>query len=165
MKKLLVSFALSCMAICSYAQKDIPAGSSMEIASAENNDNHFSLYKFKDKEGNPSFYLSVSHVMVSLNFETLNSDTSFSASDGSLLYFGSTSEEAMDHLDSLLNLFAQNDGAQMEFICRDGSKVVCTLHKGFLGKHISIGETALTKSDVKSLKTGFKITKKLHPDL
>ena len=165
MKKLFVTLALVCMTICSYAQRDIPAGGSMDVASVENDDNHFTLYKIKDKDGNPGFYLSVSHVMASVNFEALGSSTSFSIPDGSLLYFGTTFEEAMDNLDILLNLFDGQDGAQREFTCRDGSTVLCTLHKGFLGKYLSIGETSIKKGDVKSLKSSVRISKKLHPDL
>lgn len=165
MKKMLVTLVLACMALCSYAQRDIPAGSSMDVASVENNDNHFTLYKIKDNDGNPGFYLSAGHVMASVSFESLGSSTTFSLPEGSLLYFGATSEEAMDNLDSLLDLFAEQDGAQKEFTCRDGSAVTCTLHKGFLGKYLSIGETSITKSDVKSLKGSFKISLKLHPDL
>jgi hypothetical protein len=165
MKKWLITLAMACMAISSYAQKDIQAGDWMDVASIENNDNQFTLYKVKDKEGNPSFYLSVSHVMASVNFEMGNSSTSFSASDGSLLYFGATYEETMGNLDGLLDLFSEQDGAQKEYTCRDGSKVLCTLNKGFLGKSLSIGETSMTKSDIKSLKTSLKISKKLHADL
>ena len=165
MKRLLLILACMCVAICSYAQRDIPAGGSMDVASVENNDDQFTLYKVKDKEGNPSFYLSVSHVMASLSFESLVSETSFSAADGSLLYFGASFEEALDNLDALINLFDQQNGAQMEFTCRDGSTVLCTLHKGFLGKHLSIGNTSIIRSDIKSLKTSLKISKKLHPDL
>ena len=165
MKRLLLTLALVFLAICSYAQRDIPAGSSMDVASVENDDNHFTLYKIKDKDGNPGFYLSVNHVIASVSFGTLGSNTTFSIPDGSLLYFGTSYEEAMDNLDSLLNLFDGQDGAQKVFTCRDGSPALCTLHKGFLGKYLSIGETSITKGDVKSLKRSFKLSKKIHPDL
>lgn len=165
MKRLLVTLAVALMTFCAYAQRDIPAGASMEVASTEGNDNEMTLYKVKDKEGNPSFYLSVSHVLVTSEYELFGIESSFSASDGSLLWFGTTSEEAMANLDALLELFDQPDGQQMEFTCLDGSKILCTLHKGFLGKHLSIGNTSVTKSNIKSLKTSFKISKKLHPDI
>ena len=57
MKKLLVILALACVTVCAYAQKDIPAGGCMEVASA-GGDDEFTLYKVKDREGNPSFFLS-----------------------------------------------------------------------------------------------------------
>lgn len=40
-----------------------------------------------------------------------------------------------------------------------------SVYKGFLGKHLEIAETSITKSDIKSLKFSAKISKKLHPDL
>lgn len=175
MKRLLVTLVLACLAICSYAQRDIPAGGSMELASVETGDTigdhvglnkQITLYKVKDEEGNPSFFLSVSHVSASFSFGTADSNTTFSIPDGGvLLDFGTTYQEAMDSLDRLLGMFVLKDGEQMELSCRDGSKVLCTLHKGFLGKHLSIEETSISKSDIKSLKTGLKISKKLHPDL
>ena len=174
MKRILVTLALMCMAICAYAQRDIPAGGSMEVASIESDDSvggvgqgkQITMYKVKDNDGNPSFLLCVSHTMLSLTFGTEDSFTSFSLPGGAvLLDFGTTYEEATDNLDALLDMFSEKDGTQKELSCRDGSNTVCTLHKGFLGKHLEIAETSITKSDVKSLKLSFKISKKLHPDL
>ena len=175
MKRVLLTLALMCMAIFSYAQRDIPAGGCMEVASVETGetfDDHVglskqvTLYKVKDKDGNPSFFLCVSHTTASIFFGTADSNTSFSIpSGGVMLDFGTTYQEAMDNLNDLLDMFAEKDGTQKELTCRDGSKVQCTLFKGFLGKHLDIAETSLTKGDIKSLRTSFKISKKLHPDL
>lgn len=163
-----------CMAIFAYAQRDIPAGSSMEVASIESDDSvggigqgkQISMYKVKDNDGNPSFLLCVSHTMLSLSFGTEDSNSTFSLPGGAvLLDFGTTYQEAMDNLDALLEMFAEKDGTQKELSNRDGSKTVCTLHKGFLGKNLEIAETSISKSDIKSLKFSFKISKKLHPDL
>ena len=82
-----------------------------------------------------------------------------------MLDFGTTYEEAMDNLDALLKMFDEKDGTQIELACHDGGTVPCTLYKGFLGKHLDIAETSITKSDVKSLIFSFKISKKLHVDL
>ena len=174
MKRLFVTLALMCMAICAYSQRDIPAGGSMEVASIESDDSvagigqgkQITMYKVKDNEGNPSFLLCVSHTMLSLTFGSEDSFTSFSLPGGAvLLDFGTTYQEAMDNLDALQALFSQKDGTQKELTCRDGSITVCTLHKGLLGKHLDIAETPISKSDIKSLKFSFKISKKLHPDL
>ena len=35
MKRILITLALICMAICAYAQRDVPAGGCMEVASIE----------------------------------------------------------------------------------------------------------------------------------
>lgn len=165
MKKLFVSLALACMAICSYAQQDIKARDRMEIASVETNDNEITLYKVKEADGNSGFYLVASHVLVSFSLEILESTTSFSSADGTLLYFGASADEAMDKLDALIDLFSEQVGAQMEFTCRDGSTVAATLRKGLFGKYLDIQDTNVSKSDIKSLKASFKIARKLHPGL
>ena len=174
MKRILVTLALICMTFCAYAQRDIPAGGSMEVASIESDDSiggvgqgkQITMYKVKDNDGNPSFLLCVSHTMLSLTFGTEDSNTSFSLPGGAvMLDFGTTYQEAMDNLDNLLEMFSEKDGTQKELTCRDGSTVLCTLHKGFLGKNLEIAETSISKSDIKSLKFSFKISKKLHPDL
>ena len=165
MQKLFVSLALACMAICSYAQQDIKARDRMEIASVETNDNEITLYKVKEADGNSGFYLVASHVLVSFSLEILESTTSFSSADGTLLYFGASADEAMDKLDALIDLFSEQAGAQMEFTCRDGSTVAATLRKGLFGKYLDIQDTNVSKSDIKSLKASFKIARKLHPGL
>ncbi|MBO4657299.1 MAG: hypothetical protein J5639_05955 [Bacteroidales bacterium] len=174
MKKILVSLALMCMAICSYAQKDVPVGGSMEVASIESDDyigpigqgKQITMYKVKDNDGNPSFLLCVSHTLVSFSFGTEDSNSTFNIPGGAvMLDFGTTYEEAMDNLDALLNMFDEKDGAQKEIPCLDGSTIPCTLYKGFLGKHLDIADTSITKSDIKSLIFSFKISKKLHVDL
>ena len=174
MKRLLVTFAVMCLAVYAYAQKDVPAGGSMEVASVESDDSiggvgqgkQITMYKVKDNDGNPSFLLCVSHTMRSLTFGTEDSNTTFSIPGGAIaLDFGTTYQEAMDQLNTLLALFSEKDGTQMELSGHDGSTVPCTLYKGFLGKHLDIAETSITKSDIKSLIFSFKISKKLHPDL
>ena len=49
MRKLFLTWAVALFAVTlSYAQKDIPAGGSMELASLESGDDQFALYKVKD---------------------------------------------------------------------------------------------------------------------
>jgi hypothetical protein len=165
MKKLFVSLALACMVICSYAQQDIKARDRMEIASVETNDNEITLYKVKEADGNSGFYLVASHVLVSFSVEILESTTTFSSADGTLLYFGASADEVLDKLDALIDLFSEPAGAQMEFTCRDGSTVAAILRKGLFGKYLDIRDTNVSKSDIKSLKNSFKIARKLHPGL
>ncbi len=165
MKKLFVSIALACMVICSYAQRDIKPRDCMEIASVESNDNEITLYQVKEADGNTDFYLVASHVMVSFSLEILESTTSFSSGEGTLLFFGASADEVMDKLDALIDLFSEQAGAQMEFTCRDGSTVAAILRKGLFGKYLDIQDTNVSKSDIKSLKASFKIARKLHPGL
>lgn len=175
MKRTLITLLLMCLALSSYAQRDVQAGGCMEVASIENSDSvgnvgfdkQIALYKVKDNDGNPDFFLAISNTTASLTFGTEDSFTSFSfpSGGGVLLDLGTTYEEAMGNLDTLLDLFNKQDGTQKEWPCHDGSTIICTLHKGFLGMSISIAETSLSKSDIRSLKTSFKISKMLHPDL
>lgn len=153
------------MTVISYAQRDVKPGSSLEVANVEQNDNNFYIYKVKDKEGTPAYYLSVSRVEYAFEAEILNFSTTFSSSNGTVLLFGETYEDALENLEELLEMFTEDDGAQKEFTCLDGSKVLCTLHKGCLGKHLSIGEATLTKGNIKSLRYSLKVSKKLHPDI
>ena len=165
MRKLLLTLAVALVATVSYAQRDIPAGGELEVASVEQNDNNLYIYKVKDKEGPPAYYFSVSHVVYAFEAEIFDSTTSFSSSDGTIILFGETYEDAMENLEDLLEMFTEEDGAQKEFTCLDGTKVLCTLHKGCLGKHLSIGNTSITKGNIKSLRFGMKVSKKLHPDI
>ena len=165
MKKLFFAVVLACTAVISYAQRDVKPGRSLEVAGVEQNDNNFYIYKVKDNDGNPAYYLSVSRVEYAFEAEILNSTTTFSSSNGTVLLFGETYEDAQENLEELLEMFTEDDGEQKEFTCLDGSKVPCTLHKGCLGKHLSIGEASLTKGNIKSLRYSLKVSKKLHPDI
>ena len=174
MKRILFTLVLACLTMGAYAQKDVPAGGCMEVASVESDDSiagigqekQITLYKAKDNEGNPAFLLCVSHSLVSLSFGTEDANSTFSLPGGAvLLDFGTTYQEAMDKLNELVDMFSQKDGAQKELTCRGGGTVPCTLYKGFLGKHLDIAETSISKSEIKSLIFSFKISKKLHPDL
>lgn len=174
MKKLFLTFALACLAICAYAQRDVPVGGCMDVASVESNNSigpvgvgkQITLYKARDNDGNPSFFLSISNPTLTLSIGTEDSMASFGIPTGGILLdFGTTYDEAMGVLDALLEFFDEENGAQKELPCCDGSTVVCTLNKGAFGKSISIAETSLSKGNVKSLKASFKISKKLHKDL
>lgn len=170
MKKILFTLAFACLAICSYAQRDVPAGGSMEVASVETESSiggvgvgkQIYLYKVKDNDGNPEFFLSISNPALTLSI----GDSWFGIpTGGTLLSFGTTYDEAMNMLDSLLDLFNEENGTQKELVSRDGNPIVCTLKKGTFGKSLSIEETSLSKSNVKALKNSFKFSKKLHRDL
>ena len=165
MKKLFLTLAVALFATVSYAQKDIPAGASMELASVESGDDQIYIYKVKDKEGNPQFLLSAAHMMASFDVSTPDSSAGFSIGDGTVVVIGETYEDAMKNIVDLIALFDEADGTQKEFTTMDGNPAVFTLHKGILGKHLSIGEASLSKSDLKSLRTGMKISKKLHSEL
>lgn len=165
MKKLFLAVVLACTAVISYAQRDVKPGRSLEVASVEQNDNNLYIYKVKDNDGNPAYYLSISRVEYAFEAEILNSTTTFSSSTGNVLLFGETFEDALENLEELLDMFSDDDGEQKEFTSIDGTKVLCTLRRGFFGKHLSIGDASITKGNIKSLRYGLKVSKKLHPDI
>lgn len=165
MKKLLLTVAVALLATVSYAQRDIPAGGEMEVASAEANDCYFALYKTKDLDGNSTYLFCASRVVASFSAEIFNSTSTFSAGDGVILLFGEIYEDAMENIEELLELFTGEDGDSIEFASRKGDTVTVVLRKGVLGKHLEIGPASITKSSVKSLRTSLKISKKLHKDI
>lgn len=165
MKKLLLCATLACLAFVSYAQRDVRAGGELEVASVESNDDYFAIYKVKDKAGTPSYFFSAGHVAASFNMELFNAETTFSTGDGVILLFGETYEDALENLEELIELFSEDNGSIKEFSSKDGTPVAVVLHKGCLGKHLSIGPASITRSAVKSLRTSLKISKKLHPDI
>lgn len=166
MRKLFLTWAVAFFAVTlSYAQKDIPAGASMELAAIESGDDQFALYKVKDKEGNPNFIFTASHQIFSFDVSTPDSSGGFGIGDGKALIIGESYEDALKTLEELIALFDQADGTQKEFTCMDGSTVMVTLHKGILGKHLSVGDASVSKGELKSLRTGLKLSKKLHSEL
>ncbi len=165
MKKFFLTLAVALFATLSYAQKDIPAGGSMELAAIESGDDQLALYKIKDKEGKPSFLFTASHQLISFDVQTPDSSGGIGFADGKALIIGESYEDALKTLEELIALFDQADGTQKEFTCMDGSTVTVTLHKGFLGRHLSVGDASVSKGELKSLRTGLKLSKKLHSEL
>lgn len=166
MRKLFLTWAVALFAVTlSYAQKDIPAGGSMELAAIESGDDQLALYKIKDKEGKPSFLFTASHQLISFDVQTPDSSGGIGFADGKALIIGESYEDALKTLEELIALFDQADGTQKEFTCMDGITVMVTLHKGFLGKHLSVGDASVSKGELKSLRTGLKLSKKLHSEL
>ena len=154
MKKLLLVLAIVLSATAAYAQRDVPAGGEMELASIESGDEQITLYKVKDAEGNPAFILAASITTSAIG-----------TGDGVALHLGERYEDALESLEDLIDLFSEADGTQIELPCADGGTVVAVLHKGFLGKHLSVGRTSLSRGDLKAIRSGLKISKKLHSDL
>lgn len=165
----------------SASAKDIPAGIRMEIASAEENDNEFEIFTYKDENGTVGYYLGLGRefrVLDVLDVEIPG--TSFSLVDEVCLCLGVTSDEAMASLESLLSIFDKDVNYVAEFPARmstgaerlgEPTTVKCIVKKKFLkGKYLQFNfvsgkhsaEADLFKSIVKELKIGLKIDKKLH---
>ena len=185
MKKILLCAIIAVFALTlnsfSASAKDIPAGMRMEIVSAEENDNVFEIFTYKDEDGTIGYYLGLGREFRILDYLDIEiPGTSFSLVDEVCLCLGATSDEAMASLESLMSIFDKDVNTVAEFPARmstgaerlgDPTTVKCIVKKKFLrGKYLQFNfvsgkhsaEADLFKSTVKELKMGLKIDKKLH---
>ena len=182
MKRILISLAIACMALCTYAQKNLPVGIRSEITEIEQNDDTFSLFKYKDQDESVGYYLSLLHTNGSVSFEIMEmGNTSISSFDECCLYLGENYDQVLEMLTGLVDLFSEPSGTTRELAARrsngaerltDTLTVNAVLRKGLLGKHLAIqfegrkhpAEVQLSKSTLKSLISGVKFYRKLHPE-
>ena len=183
MKKTLIALLIVCgTAFAAYAQKDIPAGQRYEAVQLDDNDDVFSVFKYKDADGTFGYYMSVGHTTSRVDIEVGSLfDGSFKKTPETCICLGSNAEEAMKTLDELLELLNEEVGTVKELPCRntngvsllDYSTASCEIVKPFLsGKRLRIAfkcydhvyEADLTKGNLKSLRSGLKWNQKLQPD-
>ena len=182
MKKILIALALIFPAFFAAAQ-EIPAGMRMELAEISENDDQFSIFKYKDEDGSVAYYLSVGREfnVVEAVFGDV-SNISLGHVDETVLCLGKTYDEAQAFLESMLALFDKELETTVEFPARlsvgaeklGGESVAnCIVVKRFLqGKHLLFhfisgdhtGESELSKANLKSLISSLKIARKLHPE-
>ncbi len=185
MRKVIITFALAFIAVSIFAQnREIPAGLRMEVAEAEINDEYkSSIFTYKDEDGTFGYYMGVSHVYELLKMIRDDiTDMSIAHVDETLLWMGTTPEEAFAFTDTLLALLEKEPGTTVEFPCRlatgaerlgANGTATCIVVKRFLqGKrlcfHFTSGnhtaEADLNKSSIKSLRLSFKVNHKLRPN-
>lgn len=183
MKRVITTCTLAFIAVFTFAQnRDIPAGLRMEVAEAEINDNYkSSIFTYKDEDGTFGYYLGVSHVYQLLKMVRDDiTDMSADHVDETLIWMGTTAEEAFAFTDTLLALLDKKPGTVVEYPCRlaTGAErlgahgtATCIVVKRFLqGKrlcfHFTSGsrtaEADLNKSSIKSLRLSFKVNHKLR---
>lgn len=182
MKKILTAFVLAFVTVFASAQ-DIPAGVRMEFTEIEQNDFQYSIFSYKDGTGTVGYYLSLGREVDLLEiFQDGDSDFSLGHVDEICLLLGATADEASATLDSLAALLDENPGTTAEFPCRltGGAEKLsvpgtlnCLVVKRLLqgkrlcfqfvnGRHTA--EVDLTKSSLKSLRWGFNLGRKMHPN-
>lgn len=181
MKRIPAIIAVALVSLCAFAQ-DFPAGMRNEIASSDQDRYGYSLFSFKDQDGTFGYYLGLStsfRLLEIINENDLSS--TFDHIDEICINIGSTPDEAVATLDSLLELMEEPVGTVREFQARiprgqwlgDECTVNCVVVKRLLqGKRLLFAytsghhtaETDLTKSAVKSLRFSFNLNRKLHPD-
>ena len=172
--------ALSCNPFSATA-KDIPVGMRMEIAEVEDDDNDFTLFTYKDKDGTVGYYLGLGRVFRVLDvlFDgELNS--SFDHVDEVCLCLGGTADQALASLDLLLSFYDEDVNTIAEFPARmsTGAErlgqptiINCVVKKKFLkGKYLQFNfvsgkhsaEADLEKSTVKFLRKMLQLDSKRH---
>lgn len=85
---------------------------------------------------------------------------------------GDTYEEALEAINQLIDFFEEPDRSQREFKCYDGRTAICTLYKGFLGKHLEftypqdepIVTPEVTRPMLKSIRSNMQVAKKFNKD-
>ena len=181
MKRIFSLLALVCMTLAAAAQNS-PFGLKSDLAEVEQDDHQYSIFTYKDPDGNFGYYMSVGRAFDLLEIFSDDSNTSFSLVDETCLEMGETFEDALAFLDNLLTLLEEAPGTTAEFPCRmttglDQMFVPSTAHavvvKRFLqakrlcfhfvsGHHTA--EADVTKSAVKSLRWNLNLYRKLHPN-
>lgn len=181
MKKILILAAITLAAATTFAQ--IPgAGMRDDVASFEQDDNVYQLFKYTENEGSLSYYLSVGRVTKLL--EMVRDDiesASFDHIDEVCLYMGQTPNEVFASLDTLQAYFDKKPGFTVEYPCRntygaealaEDTAATCVVTKRFLqGKrlcfHYNTGrrtaEVDLTKTAVKALRSEYQFHRKIFP--
>ena len=183
MKRILFALIIACgTAFAAYAQKDIPAGQRYEAVQLDDNDDVFSVFKYKDADGTFGYYLSVGHTTSRFDIEVGSIlDGSFRKTPETCICLGANADEALKMLNGLIELLDEEVGTVKELPCRntngvgllDYSTASCEIVKPFLcGKRFRIAfkcndhlyESDLTKGNLKSLRNGLKLNQKLQPD-
>ena len=182
MKRVLILAALLCCGIFSSAQKNLPVGQIFDICEIEQNDNRYSIFKYKDEDGTIAYYLNLGRV----TFDTewilgTEAKGSFSMGEQTCLIMGADAEQAIAFMNSMLELLQDEPGESKEFICRNNNGLKFTdlgtanavVAKGFFGeKRLDFsfvcngkdGQASISKGTLKSLISSLKFNRKLHPD-
>ncbi|MCR5827477.1 MAG: hypothetical protein K6G53_03585 [Bacteroidales bacterium] len=183
MKRLLAILAAALVTASAFAQ-NLPAKMRMEITEIEQNDDVYSVFQYKDDDaGAASYYLSLRKVRSGFDFSIGDSFTGgIQDYDETCLSIGSNLSQAIEFMDTLLDLTDQQPGTSVEFASRptvllegmgDYTTTQCNVVKTLFGKRLEFvfkgrGDRTsaldLTKTDIKALKTGIKFHQKLHPD-
>ena len=182
MKRILAALVIAVFSLSAFAQ-DFPAGIPNEICEVEQDDHTYSIFSLKDEDGFVGYYLNVGRVFNLLEISKGN-DTSFSLDhvDQTFLLMGTNAEEALDYLESLLELVDEDTGVSRQFPCRTVAgfnklsginMATCIVTKRFLqSKRLCFvfsnghrtAEADLTRSAIKSLRWSFKLSEKIHSD-
>lgn len=184
MKKILMWAVIAITAFSfdsfSASAKDV-TGMRMEIAESEEDDNEMSLFTYKDQDGTLGYYLSLGRVfrISDILFDN-NVDNTFDHIDEVCLCLGTTADEALESLNTILALYDEDVNTVAELPARmctgserlgDFTTINCVVKKKFLkGKYLQFNfvsgkhsaEADLGKTTVKFLKKALELDMKRH---
>ena len=167
--------------------KNHPVDIRTEFYNLENDDNvdkkTFSLFTYLDADNTFGYYLGLGKAETFVELSIGSSDLAFGNYEESSIYLGTTNDEALATLESILALYDQDFETNTEFegrACTAGPKmagpvtVTCIVKKKpiFGGKRLQflfpcdgrMAETYLRKSELKQIRNGLTFDKKLHGD-
>ena len=182
MKNYLILIAVAMMTAMSVQAQNQPAGMRNEVAEAETDHGEYSIFTYKDTNDDDSFsyYLSLGRVtdflgadeILGMQVQNIHEVT---------IRLGSTTDEALATIGSILDLYGKDVDTTAEFQGRaatngfqlgDPLTATCIVVKKPLGgKRLQFlfpegqrqGRAYLSKSTLKELRLNFKIDIKLHP--
>ena len=182
MKRFFILVITALFSTMAFAQGNIIAGMRYEITEITVNEEEYGLFMYRDKDGEPAYYLSLGHVEKMLEIHSPSSTFSLSNVDETCLYLGTTTQDVYDMLDTLLALVQEDEGTFVDFPARmatwgerlgDPTVATCVVKKPLIGGKRLVfffdsrnytAATYLSKFSIKQLRSGFKLYKKLHPD-
>ena len=183
MRKFLALAAVTMMtAMGAMAQKSQPAGMRVEVCDAETDHGEYSIFTYQDTDSVSTFgyYLSLGRTadflgadeILGIQVQNIHEVT---------IRLGSTTDEALATIASILDLYDKDVDTTVEFAGRAATSgfrlggpvtATCTVVKKTLGgKRLQFlfpegkrqARAYLSKSTLKELRTNFKIDIKLHP--
>ena len=182
MKKLLFMLLLNTIILGTAQAQNIPAGMRVEVAEDETDHGEYSIFEYKDSDDAESFgyYLSLGRVTDFLGADEILGMEVKNIHEVTIR-LGSTTEEALATIGTILDLFDKDVHTTAEFQGRaatNGFKLgepvtaTCTVVKKTLGgKRLQFlfpegdrqARAYLSKSTLKNLRANFKLDIKLHP--
>lgn len=163
-----------------YAQDKQPVGVRMEVAEAETDNGDYSIFTYKDTDDSFNYYLSLGRMTNFLGADEILGMSVKNAKEITI-WLGSTCDEALDTIESILDLFDKDVDTSVEFkgrsvsgggVIGDSTTTTCVVKKKpLVGKRLEFLFTSgkhetkayLTKSVLKELRMNFKTDIKFHP--
>ena len=183
MKRIIIIAIVFMLSAASASAQNLPAKMRMEVTEIEQNDDVYSIFRYTDDDAaDAECYLGLRTVLGGFEFSFDGFSGGISDFDETCLSMGGSLTDAISFMDTLLDLVDQQPGTSIELASRpvvfleglgDYTTTSCTVVKTLFGKRLEFvfegrgGRTSviqLTKGNLKTLCSGLKFHKKLHPE-